>query len=343
MAELARKWQAVRGVVGQTPMLAAELTVAGTRRRIQLKAEWTNPTGSVKDRTAYGLVGDLIQRGRLAHDSVLVESTSGNLGAALAFLSWRLGLRFIAVTDPKVTRESIHRMRQFRARVEPVTEADATGGYLLTRLSRVRELLAADGGGRMVWTDQYSSPANPDAHYSTTAPELLAQMDGMLDAVFIAVSTGGTLAGSARYLREVSPATRIVAVDAEGSVALGGTPGPRHLNGIGSSRRAVFVSPGLYDACVKVTDVEAFTACRAAYASAGLRIGGSGGAVLVACARYLAAHPEVERAACLLADSGANYGTSIFSDAWLAARGVSCQPGRLPFRDLVLCQHAVTR
>jgi cysteine synthase A len=303
-----------------------------------MKGEWANPTGSIKDRTAYGLMGSLIKRGRLQNDSAVVESTSGNLGAALAFLSWRLGMDFIAVVDPKVTRESIHRMCQFRARIECVTEQDSTGGYLLTRLDRVREILGADSGGRIVWTDQYSNPANPASHFHMTAPELYRQMAGSIDALFVAVSTGGTLAGIARYFKEHSPSTHIIAVDAEGSVALGGAPAPRDLTGIGSSRPAVFISPDLYEACVWVSDRDAFAACRLVHESAQLRIGGSSGAVLVACARYLAVRPELERVICMMADSGDTYLSSIYNNAWLAARGVALSSSGLPFSDFALRQ-----
>ena len=105
---------------------------------------------------------------------------------------------------------------------------DETGGYLLTRLARIREMLAEDPG--LLWTNQYSNAANPEAHYSGTAPEIFRQMEHRVDAVFVAVSTGGTLAGIGRYFREASPDTRIIAVDARGSVALGGPPGVRKLD-----------------------------------------------------------------------------------------------------------------
>lgn len=193
--------------------------------------------------------------------------------------------------------------------------SDEAGGYLLSRLARVRELCASSD--RLVWPNQYANLANPRAHEEGTGPEILGQMEGELDAVFVPVSTGGTLAGIGRFLRRESPATRIVAVDAAGSVALGGRPGPRLLTGIGASRRSSFLTRDLYDERSLVGDAAAFAFCRALAAATGVRAGGSSGAVLAACARNLAAHPELEHVVCLCADRGESYASTIFNDRWL--------------------------
>jgi cysteine synthase A len=143
-------------------------------------------------------------------------------------------------------------------------------------------------------------------------------MGRRVDAVFVAISTGGTLAGIGRYFRESSPDTRIIAVDARGSVALGGCPGVRKLTGMGSSRRSEFLAPGLYDELIYVGDHEAFAFCRAVDAATGIKVGGSSGACLAACARFLQSHGKAERAVCICADRGEYYASSIFSNAWLA-------------------------
>jgi cysteine synthase A len=177
----------------------------------------------------------------------------------------------------------------------------------------------------VVWPDQYSSPANPRAHEEGTGPELLGQLGGDLDAVFVPVSTGGTLAGLARFLRRESPGTRIVAVDAAGSGALGGALGPRLLTGIGADRPSSFASADLYDERAVVGDAEAFAFCRALAVGAGLRVGGSSGAALAACARALAADPALERVVCLCPDRGEAYASTIYDDAWLARAGVEAR------------------
>jgi N-(2-amino-2-carboxyethyl)-L-glutamate synthase len=305
---------------GNTPVVEITLAVRGQRRPVHLKLEGANPFGSLKDRTAASLIHDLEQRGALAAGSILIESTSGNLGVALAAIARRRGYRFTAVVDPKITPENVARLRRLGARVERVETPDAAGGYLLSRLKRVRELCASSDA--FVWPDQYSNPANPRAHEEGTAPELLEQMGGDVDAVFVPVSTGGTLAGLARFFRRENPATLIVAVDAFGSVALGGRPGRRLLTGIGASRRSAFVTADLYDERILVRDAEAFAFCRALAAKSGIHVGGSSGATLAACARLLAADPDLHRVACLCADRGDAYSSTIYDDRWLARNGI---------------------
>jgi 2,3-diaminopropionate biosynthesis protein SbnA len=318
-----------------TPLQRIRLHLAGKHRDVFLKLEGANPGGSIKDRTALSLLQSLEESGRLTAGGRLIESSSGNLAIGLAMLSRERGYRFTAVVDPKVTAENLQRLRNLGAETLMVETPDYTGGYLLTRLETIREALAEDPG--LSWTDQYSNMANPLAHYSGTAPELFRQMEEKVDAVFVAVSTGGTLAGIGRYFREVSPQTRIIAVDARGSAALGGVPGERRLVGIGSSCRARFLEDWLYDELVYVEDCEAFAFCRALDSATGIKVGGSSGACLAASARYLQVNSGLERTVCLCADRGENYASSIFSDAWLAQNGLEISPRHLaPVDDIYL-------
>jgi cysteine synthase A len=306
--------------VGNTPVASIAMRIGGRRRIVFLKLEGANRCGSLKDRTAAGLVDDLERRGALGPGSILLESTSGNLGVALAFLARRLGYGFVAVVDPRTVPENVSRMRRLGARIELVDTPDETGGYLLSRLERVRELRGLSQA--FVWPDQYSNPANPRVHEEGTGPELLEQLPAGVDALFVPVSTGGTLAGLGRCFRRESPRTLIVAVDAAGSVALGGEPGPRLLTGIGASRASSFLSADLYDRCVLVGDAEAFAFCRALAAETGLSVGGSSGATLAACARALADDPDLEQVVCICADRGWSYASTIYDDAWLARNQV---------------------
>jgi 2,3-diaminopropionate biosynthesis protein SbnA len=305
--------------IGNTPIRRIRFLIGGKSRNVHLKLEGDNPGGSIKDRTALSLLRSLESTGQLSAGARLVESSSGNLAIGLAMLARDRGYRFTAVVDPRVTAENMRRLHDLGAETTMVDTPDETGGYLLTRLARIREMLAEDPGLR--WTNQYSNAANPEAHYSGSAPEIFRQMGHKVDAVFVAVSTGGTLAGTGRYFREASPDTRIIAVDAIGSVALGGSPGVRRLTGIGSSRRSEFVDPGIYDELIYVGACEAFAFCRAVDAATGIKLGGSSGACLAACARYLQSHSKVERAVCICADRGEHYASSIFSSSWLAQNG----------------------
>jgi 2,3-diaminopropionate biosynthesis protein SbnA len=320
--------------LGNTPMESIYLVLGGVPHQIHLKLESENPTGSVKDRTGYGLIQALEDQGHLRSGSVVIESTSGNLGVALSFLCKLKGYRFIAVIDPKTTQENIAKMQALVAQIDMVQQPDENGGYLLSRLRRVREL--CERFNTYVWTDQYANPANPRIHYLTTGPEIYRQMHGKVDALFIAVSTGGTLAGISRFFREVSPSTAIIGVDAYGSVIFGTPPAPRKLTGIGSSRPSSFITRDLYDVYIPVKDEDAFTFCRTLWDTTGIKVGGSSGAVLAACASYLYDHPELTNVVCVVADSGDNYTNSIFDDEWVCRQGLDLSVEHLgPVQDIL--------
>ncbi|HLJ89360.1 MAG TPA: pyridoxal-phosphate dependent enzyme [Candidatus Angelobacter sp.] len=307
-----------RFLAGNTPMSHVDLKINDEWRRIRLKREGSNPAGSVKDRTAASLLHDLEMQGLIGPDTTIVESTSGNLGVALAYLCRAKNYRFMGLVDPKTPPEACSRMMEFGARLDLVTEPDENGGYLISRLRRIKELCSSHS--QYVWTNQYSNSANPLAHYLSTGPEIHHQTSGAVDAVFIAVSTGGTLAGVGRYFRETKPDTRIIAVDAAGSVVFGALAGTRKLTGIGSSRKSDFITPDLYDCHVIVTDQQAFSMCRQ-MSRLGIHLGGSSGAALVGCAMYLAKHPEVIDPVCICPDDGNNYLSTIYNDAWLLENG----------------------
>jgi N-(2-amino-2-carboxyethyl)-L-glutamate synthase len=305
-----------------TPLRALKVHHAGATHRLWLKLEQENPTGSIKYRTALGLLAALSSRRPLHPGTRVVESTSGNLGLALAHLLSRMDCQLIAVVDPKVPPSVQALMRAQGATVHQVTDRDEHDGYLLTRLAKVAELTEADPGLR--WTDQYHNPAGPGVHRRTTAPELIEQTDGAIDAVLAAVSTGGTLAGVSEGLRAASPRLRVIAVDVQGSLATGDRAQAHLLTGIGATRRSSLLRADHYDRVARVFDVEAFACCRMLSEDTGLRIGGSGGAVLAA---YLAnLHGDLRRARCpvaLIADGADNYLTTYYDDSWLAERGVA--------------------
>ncbi|HLG78637.1 MAG TPA: 2,3-diaminopropionate biosynthesis protein SbnA [Ktedonobacteraceae bacterium] len=311
--------------LGNTPLKPIQLRVDGRPHTLHLKLEGANPTGSAKDRTGKSLIETLEAQGRLSQSSILVESTSGNLGAALSFLCKVKGYCFLAVVDPKTTHENIEKMRVLGAEIEMVTKQDQTGGYLLSRLERVQAL--CQSSQRYIWTNQYENLANPIIHQHDTGPEIYRQMNSQVDALFIAVSTGGTLAGISRFFRKKSPQTRIIGVDARGSVVFGAPPGPRLLAGIGSSRRSSFLTRSDYDEYTLVGDEEAFAFCRAVFAMTGICVGGSSGAVIAACVRYLRTHQDIRNVVCLCADRGTNYTSSIFDDQWMTSHGFSLHAG----------------
>jgi N-(2-amino-2-carboxyethyl)-L-glutamate synthase len=306
--------------VGNTPLIPIELRIHNRNRTVWLKLEGHNPGGSCKDRTALSLITSLEQNKGLGEGSVVVESTSGNLGIALSWICNAKGYKFIAVVDPKLTLENKQRLQRLGAQLEVVDRADCTGGYLITRLERVQELLAVSG--KYQWTNQYGNPANPLVHYRTTGPEIYEQSQGKADAVFVPVSTGGTLAGIGCFFREKKPSTQIIGVDAVGSMVFTNTPARRHLTGIGSSRKSEFLTPNLYDHHRLVSDGRAIAFCRLLDRVYGLKLGGSSGATVAACAEYLTRFPDVQHPVCMCPDRGENYESSIYDESWTKAHRI---------------------
>ncbi|MEA2717893.1 MAG: N-(2-amino-2-carboxyethyl)-L-glutamate synthase [Actinomycetota bacterium] len=300
--------------IGRTPLVEIGLRIDGRWRGVGLKLESYNPGGSIKDRTAYALLRSLEAMNGLHPGDRLVESTSGNLGVALAMISRERGYGFTAVVDPKVDPLVVDRMRSFGAEVVLVDQPDHTGGFLLSRLHVVRQMASDEG---MIWPNQYANPANPAIHYHQTGPEIRRQQPGV-DAVFLATSTGGTLAGIGRYFKAVKPGVKVVGVDVPGSRVFGDVQAPRLLNGVGSSCASQFLRPSDYDDVVIVSDRDAIAACHLVHESVDIGLGGSSGAVVAACARYLADNPDVHQPVCICADGRPNYLNSIYSEAWLA-------------------------
>lgn len=320
------------GQLGNTPLQPLSLIIGDKEYTTYLKLEGANPGGSIKMRTAYALVCDLEARKLLDKDSIIIESTSGNLGVALSLIARAKNYHFLAVVDPKTTEENIGTMRLLGTQVEMVEQLDSNGSYLLTRLERIRELCRTSS--KYVWSNQYENTANPHIHYTQTGPEIYRQMQGDVDAIFVAVSTGGTLAGIGRYFREVSPRTHVVGVDARGSVIFGTPPAPRKLTGIGSSRVSSFLRRDYYDTYRIVDDADAFAFCRRLYDETSLKVGGSSGAVLAACTQYISEHAEIQRSVCLCPDTGENYISSIFNDEWLHQQHLDIQPCSVPAMKL---------
>jgi N-(2-amino-2-carboxyethyl)-L-glutamate synthase len=306
------------GQIRPTPVVTVTVTCRGRVHRVLLKRECHLPTASIKYRTAVGLLREMDRISPLRPGTVVVESTSGGLGAALAHLLVPLGCELIAVIDPKTPAATRRELSAAGARLHCVTETDGYGGYLYTRLHLVHELCRANPDYR--WPDQYGNPANPRIHQETTGPEIIAQGGPGLDAIYVAVSTGGTLAGIAAHVRSLGRPIRLVAVDAIGSQATGPQPnGWRHIPGIGSSRRATQLLPDSYDRAVHVPDAEAIALCHQFHADTGMRLGGSSGHVLRACLGELAGPRPPARPLCVCADDGDRYVDTVYNPAWPAA------------------------
>lgn len=320
--------------VGSTPLV--RLARLFPREEVLAKLELLNPAGSVKDRPARFMVEAGLRDGTLAQDVHLVESSSGNLGVALATVARAHGLPFTCVVDPRITPANLRLLRALGADISMVVEPDESGGYLGARIRRVRELVAAIPGA--VWVNQYANARNWQAHYHQTAREILAALDGPVEHLVAAVSTTGTLLGLARRLRLAFPRLRVIAVDAVGSVVFGGPAGPRELPGLGAARVPELLRADEVDEVVAVRDAEAVDGCRRLAAMEGIVAGGSSGAVVAALQRLRGGWRPGTRVVTLLPDRGDRYVETVYDDRWaeeLQERGGTPTPTPAPAEEVL--------
>lgn len=282
-----------------------------------LKLEGLNPAGSVKLKTAVALVTAAEESGLRFPRTRLIESTSGNLGVALAMVCAAKGYPLTLVTDPNATVRSRRLMAVLGAEVVVIETRDAHGGFLQSRIDHIGERLRADPD--LHWLNQYANPAGPQAHRDRTGRAIVEGI-GHLDYAFIGAGTTGTLMGCAEYLRRHSPATRIVAVDAVGSVTFGGPAARRHLPGLGTSRRPEIVDTKNLDDIVLISEADAVEMCRTLARERGLLLGGSTGTVLCAVQDAAKKIPEGSVVVAISPDLGDRYLETIYDDAWVAER-----------------------
>jgi cysteine synthase A len=293
--------------VGATPMI--ELTrMAPDGVRLFGKLESFNPGGSVKDRIGVAMIEAAEAEGRIEPGrTTIVEATSGNTGIALAFVCAAKGYDLVLTLPQGMSREREGLLRLYGARVE-ITES--LGG-MNEAVDAARAMASRDD---VFLPDQFSNPANPEAHRRTTAPELWEALDGRIDAVVCGVGTGGTITGVGEVLKERNPGCRMIAVEPASSAVLSGrSPGPHKIQGIGAGFIPPVLNREVIDEVVPVTDEDAIETARRAARREGALIGISGGAALWA-AIELGRRPDWNgrRIAVVLPDSGERYVSTPF-------------------------------
>ena len=308
---LVTRLQQLRKTLRPTPHVP--LAVPGLR--LFAKLEFVNPVGSIKDRPAYWILKRAAERGEIVDETTVIESSSGNFASALAAFTRLVGLRFIPVIDPNISGTYESFLRRLCPTLVKVEERDDTGGFLKTRLQMVKHLCATIPNA--YWTNQYGNLDAVEAHYELTAKEICADFHS-LDYVFIGVSTGGTIAGMSRRLKERYPNVRIIAVDSQGSVIFGDTPRKRHIPGVGSSIVPPLLSHARIDDVVLIPERETVAACRELLTTHGMFVGGSSGTAFAAVKRYAArmAGPRPPTVLFVCADRGTPYLDTVFDPAW---------------------------
>jgi 2,3-diaminopropionate biosynthesis protein SbnA len=306
----------ILSTVGNTPLVEFERLLPNFNSRVFGKIERFNPGGSIKDRSALGMLLAAIQSGEVEPGrSMIVESSSGNLAVGLAQICRYFGLRFICVVDGKTTEQNLAILKAFRAEVEVVTERDElTGEFLPVRLRRVRELV--DLTPDAYWPNQYTSLLNPKAH-ETTMREIEEALDGKVDFLVCSVSTFGTLRGCRDHIRARGLDTTIVAVDALGSAIFGLESTQRLIPGHGASVVPPLMDPSAADEVVHISDLECVAACRRLIDREAVLAGGSSGATVAALWKIRHRIPEGSNCVLVFPDGGDRYLDTIYSDSWV--------------------------
>jgi cysteine synthase len=294
----------IAAYVGRTPVVQlTRLTPEGSEAALFAKLESFNPGGSVKDRIGLAMIETAEREGRIEPGrTTIVEATSGNTGIALAFVCAVKGYDLVLTLPQGMSRERERLLALYGARFE-ITES--LGG-MHEAVAAAQQLASRDD---VFLPDQFSNPANPEAHRRTTGPELWSELDGAIDVLVAGVGTGGTITGVGEYLRQRNPKLHVAAVEPAGSPVLsGGRPGPHRIQGIGAGFVPEVLNREIIDEVMVIGDDDAVQAARLLAAREGVLAGISAGAAVAAALR-LAARPEFARSriAVVLPDSGERY------------------------------------
>lgn len=305
-------------LVGSTPLIKLNKINAGLKPLILAKVEAFNPGGSIKDRPANAMIEAAEKEGLLKPGGTIIEPTSGNTGTGLAQLSAVKGYRCILVCPDKVAPEKINLLKAYGAEVVIVptsVSANSPESYY-----SVANKLTNDIPGSFQ-PNQFSNPRNPESHYLTTGPEIWEATDGKVTAFVAGLGTGGTISGTARYLKEKNPKIKIIGVDPEGSIYSGDMPGAYKVEGIGEDFIPRNADLKLIDEIYRVSDKDSFVTARRLAREEGILVGGSAGTATFAAMQYAQGLTENDVIVILMADGGRGYLSKVFSDEWMRASG----------------------
>jgi cystathionine beta-synthase len=313
-------------LIGETPLVRLSRLEPGLRTPLVAKVEFVNPGGSVKDRPAVTMIDAAERSGALKPGGTLVEPTSGNTGLGLAMVAVLRRYRVIAVMPDKMSREKIDALRAYGAEVvicPTDVPPESPQSYY-----RVADRLTEEIDGAFQ-PNQYFNPANPEAHYRSTGPEIWRQTAGLITHFVVGVGTGGTISGAGRYLKEQNPEIEVVGADPEGSLYSGGPVHPYRVEGIGEDFWPDTLHKDVIDRYIRVSDRDSFVAARRLVAREGLFAGGSSGTAVCAALQVARELDDPEAlVVTLLPDGGRPYLSKVFNDHWMREHGYLAGGGR---------------
>jgi len=308
-------------VIGNTPMVRLNRVTRTVRPTLLAKLEYLNPGGSVKDRIGVAMLEEAEKSGQIRPGGTVIEGTSGNTGMGLALAAAIKGYQCIFTMPDKMSQEKIDALRALGAEVIVTpshVEHNDPRSYHSVALRLSREI------PNSLFPNQYENPANAEAHYQTTGPEIWNQTEGKLTHVVIGVGTGGTITGIARFLKEKNPNVRVIGADPEGSIfaemfKTGRKPQvqPYKMEGIGQDEMPANVDFSVIDEIHSVSDRDAFLRARQLARAEGIFAGGSSGAVLHVALKCAEKLTENDTVVIIVADSGTRYLSKIYNDNWM--------------------------
>lgn len=330
-------------LIGKTPMV--EVTKIDTGKcRLFLKLEAQNPGGSIKDRIALSMIDAAEREGFLKPGGVIVEATAGNTGLALTLVGQAKGYKVLLVIPDKMSKEKIQHLRAMGADVR-LTRSDVPHGHPEYYTDMAERLAQQIPGG--FYVNQFANDANSEAHFKTTGPEIWAQLDGQIDAFVAGIGSGGTITGTARFLKSVGSNAEIILADPVGSTLAGivneGVPGPDGsytVEGIGQNFVPDTADIDLIDKAYSIPDAEAIATVRELLLKEGVLAGSSSGTLIAAALRWCREQTEPKRVVTFVCDTGAKYLSKVYNDAWLADQGLGERELHGDLSDLISRKYA---
>ncbi len=303
----------IREQIGRTPLVRLEHFPGFN---LFAKLEYTNFSGSIKDRAANNILYHAIKENKIREGTIVIESSSGNFGISTALQCNRLGVDFCAVVDPQISEINLKMLRLFASRVIMVDQPDETGGFLLNRIRKVKELVEITDNS--YWTNQYENPNN-FLGYAGLADEINCAFSS-LDYLFVPTSSCGTVVGLTRFVKQQFPDLVVVAVDIEGSMIFSDKKCKRYIPGLGAGRKAAFMEGAPVDEVMILTHEEIISGCRDLLNSHSVFAGGSSGAAYFAACKFMNGRKwqgSSPNALIICPDRGIPYIDTIYNDAWV--------------------------
>lgn len=340
---LAPVYHNVLEMIGNTPMLELRRIDTGPCQ-LFVKMESMNPGNSIKDRIAVSMIEAAEREGKLVpgKGGHIIEATAGNTGIALALVAGQKGYKLTVVMPDKMSAEKISHLRAMGATVL-LTRSDVEKGHP-EYYQDMAERIARETGG--FYVNQFGNQANPKIHYETTGPEIWEQMDGRVDAFVAGVGSGGTVTGTAKYLKQHNPKLEMILADPSGSILAPLincgqkiTPGSWLVEGMGEDFVPDILDIKLIDRGITITDGESFHTARELLMKEGILVGSSSGCLIAAALKYCREQKSPKRVVSLVCDNGAKYLSKMFNDFWMIDNGFIEREDFGDIRDLISRRH----